>query len=70
MTQHRYRVGQVCVFTNRGSSGVTENDGEKCRITSLKPRRTWINNEPGYSIEFLDRNHGFGVRECELEAVE
>lgn len=65
--RHRYRMGQVCVFTNRGVSGVTENDGKRCRIVRLKPAEEWAQGEPEYVIHFLGENHGFGVRECELE---
>ena len=67
--QHRYRMGQVCVFTNRGVSGVTSNDGKRCKIVRLKPVEEWVQGEPAYVIHFLDENHGFGVRECELEPI-
>lgn len=64
---HRYQLGQVCVFTNRGVSGVRCNDGKRCKILRLKPVEEWAQGEPEYVIRFLDENHGFGVRECELE---
>ena len=67
--QHRYRIGQVCVFTNRGVSGVRNNDGQRCEIARLKPVEEWAQGEPEYVIHFLDENHGFGARECELEPV-
>ncbi len=66
---HRYGVGQVCVFTNRGVSGVTKNDGKRCQIVDLKPEKHWFQGEPEYVIKFLDENHGFGVRECELKPI-
>ena len=65
--QHRYRMNQVCVFTNRGVSGVRSNDGKRCEIVRLKPVEEWAQGEPEYVIHFLDENHGFGARECELE---
>ena len=65
--RHRYRMGQICIFTNRGTSGVTSNDGKRCEIVRLKPVEEWTHKEPGYVINFLDKDHGFGVRECELE---
>lgn len=65
--QHRYRMNQVCVFTNRGVSGVRSNDGKRCEIVRLKPVEEWAQDEPEYVIHFLDENHGFGARECELE---
>lgn len=60
-------MNQVCVFTNRGVSGVRINDGKRCKIVRLKPSREWAQGEPEYVIHFLDVNHGFGARECELE---
>ncbi len=68
-TGHKYRLGQDCIFTNRGTSGVTKNDGKRCRIVRLKPANEWAQGEPEYVISFLDENHGFGVRECELQPV-
>ena len=71
--QHRYQIGQVCVFTNRGVSGVKINDGKRCKIVRLKSAEEWAQGEPEYVIHFLvaeflvDENYGFGVRECELE---
>lgn len=70
--RHQYKLGDICVFTNRGVSGVTSNDGKHCRITSLKLREWWAQGEPEYVIEFLDEEgrgieHGFGCRESELE---
>lgn len=63
----RYRLGQVCVFTNRGISGITCNDGKRCRIVRIKPEEELTDGEPAYVIRFLDNeDHGFGVRECEL----
>lgn len=67
---HSYVVGQVCVFTNRGVSGVTKNDGKRCEITHLKPPEHWFQGEPEYVIMFLDGSGGFGVRECELQPVD
>ncbi len=69
---HHFELGGACVFTNRGTSGVTSNDGKKCRITRLKPELEWHQGEPEYVIEFLDERdrgtgHGFGCRESELE---
>lgn len=64
---HKYRMGQVCVFTNRGVSGVTSNDGKHCKIVRLKPVDEWAQGEPEYVIDFLNENHGFGARESELK---
>lgn len=65
---HRYRLDQICVFTNRGISGITCNDGKRCRIVRIKPESERTDGEPAYVIRFLDGDgHGFGVRECELE---
>lgn len=64
---HRYRIGQICIFTNRGMSGITSNDGKRCKIVRLKPAKEWVRSEPEYAMQFLDDDHGFGVRECELE---
>jgi len=66
---HRYWMGQVCVFTNHGVSGVTSNDGKRCNIVLLKPVEEWVQGEPEYVIHFLDKKHGFGARESELEPV-
>lgn len=66
---YRYQVDQICVFTNRGTSGNTDNDGKHCRIIRLKPIEEWFQGEPEYVIEFLGENHGFGVRECELNST-
>lgn len=68
--QHRYKLGQICIFTNRGTSGIKSNDGKRCRITRLKRPDEWATEEPAYVIAFLDENHGFGVRGCELEPVD
>jgi len=65
--KHKYRMGQVCVFTNRGVSGVTSNDGKQCKIVRLKPVDEWAQSEPEYVIGFLGENHGFGARESELK---
>lgn len=65
--RHRYQMGQVCVFTNRGVSGVRSNDGKRCEIIRLKPVEEWVQAEPEYVIRFLDDNRGFGARERELE---
>ena len=71
MTQFRFKIGDQCIFTNRGSSGVTKNDGKECRVTQIKDPESdeWRGtlDEPGYIIEFLDGSGGFGCRECELE---
>lgn len=66
---HKYRIGQICIFTNRGTSGVTKNDGKRCRIVRLKPELEWAQGEPEYVIHFIEESHGFGVRECELQPV-
>ena len=64
---YKYQKDQVCLFTNRGTSGITSNDGKRCRIVRLKPVEEWAQGEPEYGIHFLEENHGFGARECELE---
>ena len=69
--KHRYAAGdgKTYVFTNRGSSGVTKNDGKLCVIESLKTGAFWnsVLDEPGYSIRFLESSLGFGCRESELK---
>ena len=65
--QHRYQMNQVCVFTNRGVSGIRSNDGKRCEIVRLKPVEEWAQGEPEYVIHFLGENHRFGVRESELQ---
>ncbi len=68
--QYRFRIGMVCIFTNKGISGVTGNDGRCCTITRLKPKNEWAQGEPEYVIHFLDSaGGGFGVRECELQPL-
>jgi len=67
---HRYRLDQICVFTNRGTSGITSNDDKRCQITRLKPAEEWVTEEPAYVIEFIDGSNSFGVRECELQPAE
>lgn len=70
LVRHRFRVHQACIFTNRGTSGVTSNDGKRCLIIRLKPPESWRQQkEPEYVINFIDENHGFGVRESELEPI-
>ncbi len=64
---HRYSIDQICIFTNRGTSGVTKYDGRKCTIVRLKPAEEWFQGEPEYVVRFLDENHSFGVRERELQ---
>lgn len=66
---HKYKFGQICIFTNKGSSGVTSNDGLKCEIIRLKPLDEWVYPEPAYVIIFED-GRSFGVRQSELEPVE
>ena len=68
--QHRYRMNQVCVFTNCCVSGVRSNDSKRCEIVRLNPVEEWAQGEPEYVIHFLDENHGFGVRERELQPAE
>lgn len=67
--EHRLKVGQICVFTNRGSSGITKNDGKKCEIRRCKPRKEWASDVPEYVIEFMGEDHGFGCLESELESA-
>jgi len=69
MQPYKYAVDDVCVFTNKGSSGVTANDGKFCRIAELKKGPEWVGllDEPHYVIEFLDGSNTFGCRESELE---
>lgn len=67
--QHKYKLDQICIFTNRGESGITSNNGKLCKIVRLKPVEECLRGEPEYVIRFLDRDHGFGVRECELEPI-
>jgi hypothetical protein len=63
-----FQVGDVCVFTNRGSSGVTANNGKQCKI--LRVKEFWVNPKvPEYNIQFLHNGNGFGVSERELELV-
>ena len=74
MTIFKFSVGDVCIFTNKGASWVTSNDGKRCRIVRTKDPESdeWkeLIDEPGYVIEFLDdSNNGFGCRESELEQV-
>ena len=72
---HRFKAGdgKIYTFTNKGSSGVTKNDGRHCRILALKAGPFWeeVLDEPGYAIEFLedDGPSGFGCRESELQPV-
>lgn len=62
-----FNVGDICTFTNKGSSGVRSNDGKECSIARLKEREMWINsNVPEYVIRFGDGN-GFGASERELQ---
>lgn len=65
-SKHSFRAGDTCIFTNRGASGVTKNDGKRCRIVRLKPQKEWYQSEPEYVTHFLDGSGGFGCRECEL----
>ena len=71
MTVFRFSVGDICIFTNRGSSGYTGNDGKKCRIVGIKDPEDekWCGllDEPGYVIKFLGGSNSFGCRESELE---
>lgn len=64
--KHRYPLNKICVFTNRGTSGVTSNDGKLCKITRLKPPEEWTKNEPGYVIQFFHNGNAFGVLESEI----
>lgn len=64
----QFKVGDVCVFTNHGSSGYRGNDGKQCRITRIKHRDEWVDsNVPAYVIQFIGEDHGFGVSENELK---
>ncbi len=71
MTAFRFSVGDTCIFTNKGSSGVTSNDGKKCRVVRTKDPESdeWrgLLREPGYVIQFLDGSNSFGCRESELQ---
>ena len=62
----RYAEGNRCIFTNKGVSGVTANDGVGCTINSVKPSEYWTRGKPEYVISLDNGNH-FGCRECELE---
>ena len=66
---HKYCLSQICTFTNRGTSGVTSNDGRQCQVVRLKPPDEWVSDEAGYVVEFSPGGHGLGVRESELEPV-
>lgn len=66
---YKYKVDDICVFTNRGTSGVTSNDGKQCRVTRLKPKEECRRGEPEYVITFLDGSNLFGCRERELELL-
>lgn len=62
-------VTDICVFTNKGSSGVKSNDGRECRILRVKEPGMWVNPAvPEYVIGF-DDDHGFGASERELVLV-
>lgn len=67
----QFKIGDICTFTNRGSSGYTGNDSKQCRVIGLKDGPEWkdILNEPGYIIEFLDGSNSFGCRESELSPL-
>ena len=64
----KYKVDEILVFNSMSDSGITENDGQRCRIIIIKPADQWFDpNLPQYVIRFLHRpEHGFGVLECEL----
>lgn len=63
---HKFHLGQTCIFTNRGTSGIKDNDHKRCKIVRLKPRDEWVDDVPAYVIEFLDGG-GFGAKETELK---
>ena len=65
----KYKAGDSATYTNKGSSGYTGNDGKEVVIISIKDTKIWATNEPEYIIEFVRENHGFGVRECELNPI-
>ena len=71
MTTFRFSVSDICTFTNKGSSGITKNDGKRCRVVGTKDPESdmWrgLLHEPGYIITFLDGSNIFGCRESELE---
>ena len=69
--QFKFGKGDICVFTNKGSSGYRGNDGKQCRIVGRKDGPEWkdVLDEPGYTIEFLDGSNSFGCRESELSPL-
>lgn len=73
MTALRFSVGDICIFTNRGFSGVTKNDGKRCRVVRIKDpaSKEWrgLIDKPGHVIQFLDGSNSFGCRESELEPI-
>ena len=64
----KFKAGDICIFTNKSSSGYRGNDGKRCRIMMLKDGPEWegLLDEPGLIIEFLDDGNSFGCRESEL----
>lgn len=67
--KHQYQKDQICSFTNKGSSGVTQNNDKLCKITRLKPENEWGQDEPEYVIAFLDGSNSFGVQEREITPI-
>ena len=62
-----FGVGDICIFTNKGSSGYKGNDGKECFIVRVKDPDEWVNEKmPEYVIHFTDGN-GFGASERELK---
>lgn len=63
-----YEPSEEYIFTNRGESGVTSNDGLKCVITRVKPKKECLRGEQEYVIR-LENGRVFGVRHCELTPI-
>jgi hypothetical protein len=65
MSVKRHGIGAVCIYTNRGGSGVTSNDGNRCRIDNYAGV-TGEGGQPLYSITFVGTRHGINARHDEL----
>jgi len=68
-----FAVGQICVFRNRHTSGMSQFDNKKCKVVDVLPQEFWLEKGvPEYRVQFLEYSgklNSFKVEEHELEPL-
>lgn len=69
-SSHKFRVGDLCTFTNKGSNTYNALNGKPCKVVELRSQNTWdFPSQPEYKVCFPWHRLHIRVWESELEQI-